>query len=46
MLISSFLRPFTGGQGQGVSLWAEQRHFSLTFRQGAGFPKGGHYVCQ
>ena len=28
MLISSFLQPSTGGQGQDV-----QRHFGLTFRQ-------------
>ena len=33
MLISSFLQPFTGGQGLNVSLGAEQGHFSLTFRQ-------------
>ena len=32
MLISSLLQPFTGGQGQNVSLSAEQKHFSLRFR--------------
>lgn len=33
MLISSFLQPFTGGQGLNVSLRAEQKHFRLMFRQ-------------
>ena len=28
-----FLQPFTGGQGQGVSLRTEQRRFRFTFRQ-------------
>ena len=28
-----FLLSFTSGQGQNVSQWAEQRHFSLTFMQ-------------
>ena len=40
MFISSFLQPFTGGQGEGVSLWAEQRHFSLTFRERGRVPRG------
>ena len=29
----SFLQPFTGGESQIVSLWAEKSHFHLTFRQ-------------
>ena len=29
----SFLQPFTGGESQIVSLWADEGHFSLTFRQ-------------
>ena len=29
VLISSFLQPFTGGQGQIVSQWPEQRHFNI-----------------
>ena len=33
VLISSCLKPLTGGQGQINSLRAEQRHFSLTVRQ-------------
>ena len=28
VLISSFLQPFTGGQGQIISLWVEWRHFN------------------
>ena len=28
-----FLQPFTGGEGQIVSLWAHKSQFSLTFRQ-------------
>ena len=28
-----FLQPFTGGESQIVSLWADEDHFSLTFRQ-------------
>ena len=40
VLIFSFLLPFTGGQGQGVSLRAEQGHFSLTFRQRSRVPQG------
>ena len=40
VLISSFLKPFTGGQGQGVSLWAEHRLFSLIFRQRGRVPRG------
>ena len=28
-----FLQPFTGGEGQIVSLWADKSHFGLTFRQ-------------
>ena len=32
MLISSLLQPFTGGQGQNVSLWAEQKHFKVQTR--------------
>ena len=44
VLISSFLQPFTGGQGQNVCLWAEQRPFTLTGR-GAGFLVAGHYLC-
>ena len=35
LFISSFLQPFTGKQGQIISLWAEQ---------GAGFPEADHYV--
>ena len=38
-----FLQSFTGGQGQNVFLWAEQRH-QLSGR-GAGFPQAGYYVC-
>ena len=38
MLISSPLQSFTGGQGQIVSLRADQRHFSLTVRQGGRVP--------
>ena len=33
LLISSIFQPFTGGQGQIISLWAEQKHFSLIGRQ-------------
>ena len=40
VFISSFLLPFTGGQGQNVSLWAEQRRCSLTFRQRDRVPQG------
>ena len=38
--ISFFQQSFTGGQGQGISLWTEQRHFSLTFRQRDRIPWG------
>ena len=34
MLISSFLKPFTGGPGQDVSCEFKQRYFSLTLRHG------------
>ena len=33
VLVSSFLHPFPSGQGQNVSLWAEQILLSLTLKQ-------------
>ena len=43
MLISSFLQPFAGGQGQKVSL--ELNRGTLMFRQRGRFPEAGRYVC-
>ena len=37
-LLISFFLPSPGGQG------SEQRHFSLTVRQRAGFSETGHHV--
>ena len=45
VFIPFFLWPLTDGQGQGVSLGDEQRHFSLTSGGAAGFPEAGHYMC-
>ena len=39
VFIPFFLWPLTDGQGQGVSLGDEQRHFSLTFRQRGKVPR-------
>ena len=43
VLISSFLQPFAGGQGQKVSL--ELNRGTLMFRQRGRFPEAGRYVC-
>ena len=41
MLISSFLQPFTGDQGQDIFLRVEQRYFRLIFMQ-----RAGHFLRQ
>ena len=46
VFISSFLQPFTSGQGQTVSLWAEKSHFSLTFRQRSRIPQQKRWVAK
>ena len=46
VFISSFLQPFTSGQGQTVSLWAEKSHFSLTFRQRSRIPQQKQWVAK
>ena len=45
MLISSFLQPFTGDQGQDIFLRVEQRYFSLIFKQRAGHSLRQAIMC-
>ena len=46
VFISSLLQPFTSGQGQTFSLWAEKSHFSLTFRQRSRIPQQKRWVAK
>ena len=41
--VCSFLQSFTGGQGQIISLRAEQRHFSLQSGGGSMSSEAGYY---